>query len=163
VNKGHGHEPVTDFWKKVVKKIMTDLPFLENTFQINAPDVIFDVFDDEAVVMNLGTGFYYSLSKSATEIWNFFVTPSVLNESSLSILSLHRDFIDLLIDQNLILPVQVETKIVNEIVFTNGPVNITKFEDMQDLLLLDPVHDIALNNDVWPNKDNASKHDEFNE
>lgn len=141
---------------------MTDLPLLENIFQINAPDVIFDVFDDEAVVMNLGTGFYYSLSKSATEIWSFFVTPSVLNESSLAILSLHRDFIDLLIDQNLIIPIQIETKIVNEIVFTNGPVTITKFEDMQDLLLLDPVHDIALSNDVWPNKNNSLKHNKFN-
>lgn len=141
---------------------MGDFPLLKNSFQINTQEVIFDVFDDEAVVMNLGTGLYYSLSKSATEIWKFFVIPSALNESSLAILSLHRDFIDLLINQNLILPVHLETKIVNEIVFTNGPVKITKFEDMQDLLLLDPVHDIALNNDVWPNKDNASKDIKFN-
>ncbi len=162
MEKSHGHEPATDFWEKVLKKIMTDLPVPENTYQINAPDVIFDVFDEEAVVMNLGTGFYYSLSKSATEIWNFFVTPNALNESSLAILSLHRDFIDFLIDQNLILPVHVETKSIDEMVFTNGPVNITKFEDMQDLLLLDPVHDIALSNDVWPNKNNASKDVKFN-
>jgi hypothetical protein len=138
-------------------------PLLENTFQINTQEVIFDVFDDEAVVMNLGTGLYYSLSKSATEIWNFFVIPSALNEASLAILSLHRDFVDFLIDQKLILPVLVETKIVHEIVFTNGPVKITKFEDMQDLLLLDPVHDIALSNDVWPNKNNASQDIKFNE
>lgn len=141
---------------------MGDFPLLKNTFQINTQDVIFDVFDDEAVVMNLRTGLYYSLSKSATEIWNFFVIPSAVNESLLAILTPHRDFIDLLIDQNLILPVQAETKIDNELVFTNGPVKITKFEDMQDLLLLDPVHDIALSNDVWPNKENASKDVRFN-
>jgi hypothetical protein len=113
--------------------------------------------------MNLRTGLYYSLSKSATEIWNFFLIPSALNESSLSILRLHRDFVNLLIGEKLILPVLEETKKVNEIVFTNGPVMITKFEDMQDLLLLDPVHDIALSNDAWPNKDSASKDMKFSE
>ncbi|MDI6809774.1 MAG: hypothetical protein QME66_12490 [Candidatus Eisenbacteria bacterium] len=36
-------------------------------FRVNQPNVIFEVFDDEVVIVNLDSGNYYSLDKSGTE------------------------------------------------------------------------------------------------
>ena len=38
-------------------------------FRVNQPDVIFEVFDDEVVIVNLDSGNYYSLNKTGPEVW----------------------------------------------------------------------------------------------
>ena len=38
-------------------------------FRVNEPDVVYETFDDEIVVVNLDTGNYYSLSGTGPAIW----------------------------------------------------------------------------------------------
>ncbi len=40
-------------------------------YKVNRPDVVCEVFEDEVVVVNLGSGTYYSLAGTAAEIWKF--------------------------------------------------------------------------------------------
>ncbi len=37
--------------------------------QVNSPDVIYEIFDDEVVLINLENGNYYSIANVAANIW----------------------------------------------------------------------------------------------
>jgi hypothetical protein len=65
----------------------------------------------------------------------------------------NKEFIDFLFDQNLIRRESASGSRANEKVESLGELEIAEwqtFSDLQDLLLLDPVHDIALNEQGWP-------------
>jgi hypothetical protein len=142
-------------------------------FSIFDNNIISDVFGEEVVLVNLETGVYYSLRASATQVWirlqnNYSVDEVVaelssIYESDRSILT-HDiiSFIQQLVEKNLI----KESSLIEKI---NIPTNqnsaklaylapvLEIFSDMQEILLLDPVHDV--DKAGWPvSKDiNSSK------
>ncbi len=46
---------------------------LDLVFSASSPEVIFENFGDEMVVVNLASGFFYSLDGSGADIWNALV------------------------------------------------------------------------------------------
>lgn len=128
----------------------------QGTVRINRPAVIDDDFGGEAVVMHLGNGRYYSLNQSATHLWRLIAEPrSVPNLTSLFDDAVTAEaFVLLLLDEGLLVtdelaqPVPFPPDQAN-VVFV-APPKLERFDDMQDLLLLDPVHDIAIDGDGWP-------------
>ena len=102
--------------------------------------------------MNLDTGLYYSLNPAASLIWEK-ITENKFSEESIREFagSQNTHFIEFLIDQKLVTPggaPSVEAEALH------GPVSEIaewhEFSDMKELLLLDPVHDIALGEQGWP-------------
>jgi hypothetical protein len=123
-------------------------------FLIRPQSVIYDVIDSEAVVMDLEAGIYFSFNISATKIWLEIISGHLTdNEVYEYATHQNRNFIDFLLEQNIIF---------RELSPKSGNVNKKKpmddlevaewqtFSDMKELLLLDPVHDIALNEQGWP-------------
>lgn len=137
---------------------------IQQIYTINEPEVIYEEFGDEIVAVNLDTGIYYSLRGSACEIW--LSLKSSANTSQILSLILEKyegkeaeidahihQFIDRLFSLNLIKPgtstTQVKTQanpLATKSVFL--PPEIDIFSDMQDILLLDPVHDV--DESGWP-------------
>ena len=137
-------------------------------YRINTPHIVSEVFgDEEAAVLNLKTGNYYSLNKTATEIWsligkesslsdiNSFICDSFNIKDSFQINEIEQ-FIEKLKTEDLIVADDAAT-------LTNtSPVNamdtdstskkeyespvIECYADMQELLLLDPIHEVEETN-----------------
>jgi len=135
-------------------------------YKINSPETIHENLNDEVVVVNLQRGNYYSLNNIATDIWTLILHsynsdeitnklmeryPQAQNELQQSIPT----FITNLQEEALIVAdaekmsadevaLSADTKLDN---FTT-PV-LEKYTDMQDLLMLDPIHEV--DETGWPN------------
>jgi hypothetical protein len=133
-------------------------------FGVNAPRVVFEVFDEEVVVVNLESGHYFSLRETAADIFRLAVTgatPEVISEALATrfreereaVRNSVRTFLDALVAEGLLVP-QPETVAAPARLELPGnagpftPPRFEKFTDMQDLLLLDPIHDV--DESGWP-------------
>ena len=107
----------------------------------NRPDVIDEVFDGEAVLINLRVGRYYALDDRGTAVWRMVSAGASLPEIAAA-----RDGEDV---------VSFLVRLVEEdlAVVSGGPLpapspnghtipRLEVFNDLQDLLLLDPIHDV---------------------
>lgn len=119
----------------------------------NRPDVIDETFDGEAVLVNLESGCYYSLSPAATVLWNLVSegrSAASLGASVDAEPELIQSFVDRFIEEGLISEGEADAGPAAERVAIEGAPTIERFTDMQELLMLDPIHDVALDADGWP-------------
>jgi hypothetical protein len=144
----------------------------EARYCVNSPTVTHDVIDGEAVIINLVSGKYYSLGQAGAEIWTLLdkhatlefimhrLAANYMGERSNiehSVVAL----IERLQEEDLIVPCSreiagesfVETESAHEQNHDRPhfetPV-LHKFTDMQELLVLDPIHEV---DEVgWPHK-----------
>ncbi len=124
-----------------------------------------DLFDDELVIANLDTGLYYTLSGSIIEILNQLPIENIIEIEKL-ILSLYPDaditnfksVFTRLLEEQLIVNVdkieadQPKWNYNTKSSYQNSVLN--KYADMQDLLILDPVHEI--DEEGWPVVESSS-------
>ncbi len=141
-------------------------------YKINDPDVSAEFFEEEALAINLKTGSYYSLRFSALPFWRL-ITDGVSFENTIDTLSKFysikqndlllefSEFLKLLLENSLIKE-STEYKTTNTIEWLDRskkeyqkPI-LEAYSDMQDLLLIDPIHEVDVNKG-WPNKTNESK------
>lgn len=137
-------------------------------FQIKKPDVVHETIDGETVIVNLENGVYYSLRNSAVDIWNS-LEAGANAEELVSMLAGRYTAEAADIRQaveGLLMELQEEglvkvssTRAPGEGVTPPapagekaafGPPLMEKYSDMQELLLLDPIHEV--DEDGWPNK-----------
>lgn len=140
-------------------------------YRINSPNVIHDIIDDEAVIVNLEVGSYYSIENTGAMIWQSLSNGLSDGEIAQAISENYEvapqeskrvvdQFIGELQNENLIVvneaqPVgQSSSSLLRatpaqegQSIF-EGPV-LQKYTDMEDLLLLDPIHDV--DEAGWPN------------
>jgi hypothetical protein len=95
----------------------------------NRPDVLDEVFDGEAVLVNLRTGRYYALDAAATAVWRAVVAGEPLPEGTGA-------FARRLVEEELAVG-----DVPDGVGDDGGPV-MEVFTDMEDILLLDPIHDV---------------------
>lgn len=137
--------------------------------RVNSPKVVGEVIDGEAVIVNLDNGNYYSMDGPGGEIWSFIeqnMTVEAIIEATSQKYEGERTEIDAQV-RELVAGLQheglvilddvedAETKDDEAAIPMAGaktafarPV-LHKYEDMQDLLLLDPIHEV--DEMGWPN------------
>jgi hypothetical protein len=137
--------------------------------RINAPQVISEVIDGEAVIVNLETGAYYSIQGAGSLIWELIETGASAADmlarlvdqyasSSAEIRSPLLSFLNELREEGLIEFVSPVDDLFSNIpasgVGAAGGVKLfdrpmlAKYTDMADLLLLDPIHEV--DETGWP-------------
>lgn len=134
---------------------------MNKSLKPNEPNVISEPMEGELVVINLETGCYYSLNSSAAVIWQHLekgVKPiniaknMYLDGPSEDITFKIETFCKYLQEEKLMIEssfdADLETRLIEKISFKK-PV-IDKFEDMQEMLLLDPIHEV--NDQGWPHE-----------
>lgn len=127
--------------------------------RVNEPDVVFEAFDDEIVLVNLDTGSYYSLRASGPKVWIALaagVRPADLagaiaragGQPAQSVLAQIEDLVAALTEAKLV--VSADRPDASAAEWSGGyePPVLETYTDMQDLLLLDPVHDVDQTG--WP-------------
>lgn len=133
---------------------------LPETVRINAPNVVSEQFEREIVVVNLETGCYFSLLGSAPTIWQALEQGPTPIDQLIHAITLAHDcsgvdahpmIINLLhelLNQNLIIASEPpETPITTTELCPHAstlfePPILEVFTDLQDILLLDPIHDV---------------------
>ena len=137
---------------------MTDV---STCLRVNAPHVIHETIDGEVIVINMTTGNYYSMKGSGSAVWNALQrTPAdpaqlakalepCFDASPGEIKAAVEAFVVELLAEELV----VEADAPQEMTSPNAPAIqpdtrtferpvLEKFTDMQDLVLLDPVHEV---------------------
>jgi len=131
----------------------------DKILQINSRQVIHETFDDEIVLVNLETGSYYSLDHVAAAIWQWLGQRVTAAQIQANVAARYvgdraemeravKKFLDELIADGL---VQFSDQPApSDYVFaqTNEPrlefhaPVLNKYTDMEELLLLDPIHEV---------------------
>lgn len=142
------------------------LSSLPEAIRINAPNVVSEVFEQEVVVVNLESGCYFSLMGSAPTIWMVLERGAIRIDQLIETLIQAYDcnneecrseiagFLNQLLEQQLIVPADPEeagnttnSPSTAERTLFQPPV-LEVFTDLQDILLLDPIHDV--DDAGWP-------------
>lgn len=142
-------------------------------YQIN-PRIIYENIDGEVIMINLDVGFYFSLHNVAAEIWSLFenkvrsehvveLIAKQYQQNAPDIESMIASFLNELEKEQLIVPIEASELTAEEsntesvvaleqskskTSFT--PPKLEKYDDMEQLLLIDPVHEV--NEEGWPNR-----------
>ena len=136
----------------------------ELRYAINVPNIASEVFGDEVVIVNLYSGIYYSLTGTAAQVWIRAIQNYSVNEILADFSLIYEDItaeneqqvselIADLLDKTLIAEALNKTaiKVAFDSTLPKKPFTkpqIEVFSDMQEILLLDPVHDVDKNG--WP-------------
>ncbi len=138
---------------------------LNSRWSINQPNVIGEIIDGEAVIINLDMGTYYSLQDSGAYIWRLLEQNASLHEIIVLLSRQYQGepneieraasiFLDDLQREGLIVPSSKDIAAMPE-PFLEESVrlefkvpNLLKFDDMAELLLLDPIHEVGEGG--WP-------------
>lgn len=129
------------------------------------PSTVHETFADESVVMNLTSGSYYSLCGVSSLLWTQLVDGATERELIRRIQAEYAaddeasrsigEFLDLLVGENLLISqvteevsASVETPIAAAPLKAFTPPIFEKFTDMEDMLLLDPIHEV--DEEGWP-------------
>jgi hypothetical protein len=144
-------------------------------FRINAPRVVYQTIDNETIIIDFDNGAYYSAEGAGAEIWEGIAQHLSLEQIVRAVTRQYAgaeqeirngvgQFVDTLQRESLILPLDeapAEPRAVLEKGMNEGipspaflPPRLRKYTDMQDLLLLDPIHEV--DNQGWPIAKNES-------
>ena len=138
-------------------------------FRVNTPTVTHETIDGEAVIINLDSGNYYSLVDVGSFVWGLIEKGASASELRNVVLQSYQgndsdvdrgveELLAQLQQENLIVPVDGTGALdlaQLELPSNNGhekpafnPPLLHKYSDMQELLLLDPIHDV--DDAGWP-------------
>jgi hypothetical protein len=137
----------------------------ETRFRLNAPNVIAETIEGETILVDLRTGNYYSIQGSGSQIWGGLAHGATLMQVTEAIAQAFsvgdddaRQAVASLSEQlereGLIVPLEDDAAAAGTplqleaggAAFT--PPVVEKYTDMQDLVLLDPVHEVDARG--WP-------------
>jgi hypothetical protein len=123
---------------------------LDSAYKIRNANITSEVFDKEMVVLDLESGFYFSLNETASEIWQHIVNHQ-------SAISLEDDviglapFVNQLLEYNLIVPCETSLEASAPLKISNPSEqpSMDVFDDLSDLFMADPIHDVDIDKG-WP-------------
>ena len=147
---------------------------LSTSFRINSPQVVHETIDDEVVIINLDNGNYYSLQGVGAKIWSSMEGGAAIQHMVVEIGQRYQgggaqietgvtESIAELQREGLICPEAAESGQERLLQTGTGPETqklrfempvLEKHDDMQDLLLLDPIHEV--DESGWPSQESNS-------
>jgi hypothetical protein len=137
---------------------------IPSQIKINSPFVIYNTFENETIIINIKSGFYYCIDTLAAAIWEIIekkadlnilveIIAEYFNIPAKNIESSNQEFLSTLLKENLIVEdqeqtadvislnkIEIESLLKGRIVVYKAPV-LYKYSDMQDMLKLDPIYD----------------------
>jgi Coenzyme PQQ synthesis protein D (PqqD) len=141
------------------------------SYSIEKTGIVYEILKNEVIIVNFTSGNYYALVHIAGLIWQMLekqISAEAIEEFLCTQFGCEKSkaasdvqgLIDELLAENLISlnkePANAATEAKNPIDlaaiqgWTYDPPRLTKFTDIQDLLLLDPIHEVT--EEGWPNK-----------
>ncbi|MGH2633375.1 MAG: PqqD family protein [Tepidiformaceae bacterium] len=137
---------------------------LDARYRLNAPEVVTETLDGEALIVHLTSGCYYSCRGIGEAVWARLLAGDTADEaanalaSSFSVAAARveddvRTFLAQVIEEGLLVESAVapdgSTAPASLVTGEYAPPVLERYTDMQELLALDPVHDIE-KTEGWP-------------
>ena len=137
-------------------------------FTVNGPKIIYQAFQDEVILINLELGSYFSLEGTGAEVWALLEAgadrASIIEQLAGAYQGAPDEvsagvdrFLDNLLEEGLIAAADGQPAAAGQHrPSAEGekprfePPSIAKYTDMEDLLMLDPIHDV--DETGWPAK-----------
>lgn len=123
---------------------------LNVAYAVAGPDVAFEVFDGDVIVLDMGNGKYYSFSDGGSSVWLALVAGVAPRD--IMALSSHGEalsgFVEKLCALGLIkaradMPtLSPDPDLVATLSAAKEAPDFTVFDDMADLFIADPIHDV---------------------
>lgn len=134
-------------------------------FEVNAPHVVAEIVDNEVVIVDLRSGYYYSLALTASFVWTALAAGKTLSETLQAVKAAYdqpeenleaalETFTGQLLREGLLRPSEANSSSgdlparASRTVYQR-PV-LEKFTDMKEFLLVDPIHEVNVRG--WPHK-----------
>ncbi len=137
-------------------------------FRINTPQIVHHTIEQEIIIIDFETGSYFSLTGTGVTVWECLAQVASLDDIVDALMAqyagdraeIRRDaeqFLNELEREALIvpaatLPVRPSSSVVTiaapKALLSFQPPTLAKYTDMQDLLLLDPIH--GVDEQGWP-------------
>lgn len=130
----------------------------QTTYRVNDQKVINETLDGETIIINLENGNYYSMNPSGSVVWELIVKNSSKDQIISEFLQRYEttkedlekpitDLLQLLVNEDLIVKTDLPAVYTepSSIPAEKEPFFvplIEKYEDMQEMLLADPIHDV---------------------
>ena len=137
---------------------------MPSTYQLNAPDVTFESFDREVLLINLRNGNYYSLRGTGPAIWLLAIhgrnAAEIAAELSVqcridatAATTATEGLLGQLVAEILLVPATSPSPAANSHPMVTWPAAyeppvFDRYTDMQQLLLVDPIHEVDQSG--WP-------------
>jgi hypothetical protein len=136
-----------------------------NIYILDSSKIVFEKFEDETVLINLVKGNYYGVmhvGRSIIQLLEYGISESQLitlitekyQKEESDIKEEIRTFFQLLIKEEIIIETEktnalpLDVELIDKTLTYIAPA-LEVFTDMQDLILLDPIHDVG--SQGWPN------------
>lgn len=123
----------------------------ELRYEVNRPDVVDESVDQEVLIVHLGTGVYYSSRGAGDVAWQLLAAGLTSLETADAMgrpAGQVEEFLARLVGEELVRPRSGEPEGRAAIDPQGGPLVLEKYTDMQELLLLDPIHEVE--EEGWP-------------
>jgi hypothetical protein len=143
--------------------------------QVNEPHIVHETIDGETILMDLRSGNYFSIEKSGAVIWEILIQTENVDiliqkagelshpGKSAQVTSDIQNFVKKLLSEDLIREAERNEapEITDEMlsslktaVTATEALEVNKYSDMQEMLLLDPIHDVDEKGWPEPKKNN---------
>lgn len=129
--------------------------------RVNTPQISHQTIDGEVVIINLDNGCYYSLLDLSAALWQFVAAGRTPDEIAAAVAAAYPETADAATQAlAFVEQLRAEGLVVDGDPAAPGPVPalpaswaaplLEKFTDMQELLMLDPIHEVDAAG--WPHK-----------
>ena len=132
-------------------------------YKVNTPSVMYEIIDDGAIVIDGVQGLYYAINGLGAQIFSaldagmstqaIYEAVSQADAPDSFDISSVENFINTLVDYQIVLRTASEEKSGSSIDFKINKdmelPQVTKFDDLQELLLIDPIHQVDVE-EGWP-------------
>ena len=142
------------------------------TYQINRPRMIHETIDQETVIIDTETGVYFNVSGSGPLVWQILEDGANLPAITQSLAAQYRVdaqsltpaveiFLAALVEESLVVPSspsRSDREPGGMLLAASAPFVppvLTRFTDMEELLLIDPIHEV--DDRGWPYRNDATR------
>ncbi len=128
---------------------------LTDRYELNTPPIVAELVEGEVIAIDLDRGSYYSLEKETAAVWTALVSGRTGGEILAALASAAeaerltgelQGFLDALLAEKLIRPAAISARPSGALgammPWAADTLRFERFTDMQDLLVLDPVHEV---------------------
>lgn len=128
---------------------------LTDRYELNNPPMIAELVEGEVIAIDLDRGSYYSLVGPAAEVWSALIAGRSGEEILAAADTAHdqvpatklQGFVELLLSEQLIRRAAPQSTgaaatPLAAIAWSEDGLRFERFTDMQDLLILDPIHEV---------------------
>ncbi len=127
---------------------------MQRVYAVASRDIVFESFDGEAVVLDLSNGKYFGFSDSGSRVWQALTSGvdaqtlvgATAGSTTIGLADLE-DFIARLLDFGLLAPAETPAQPLSgnlsaELAATNEPLKVDVHDDLADLIIVDPIHEV---------------------